>query len=102
MLEVSQTFLGNKTARKFLFFYMLVMHVLVFVTLYRSLRPRRLHAHAGPCARARARELPRELPRNYPLYPCLATRVAARKAHTRKTHTRAPRRLPQVHAQHGL
>eukprot|EP00802_Teleaulax_amphioxeia_P005620 Tamp_05624.p1 GENE.Tamp_05624~~Tamp_05624.p1 ORF type:complete len:778 (-),score=319.41 Tamp_05624:587-2869(-) len=35
MLEVSQTFLGNKTARKFLFFYMLVMHVLVFVTLYR-------------------------------------------------------------------
>jgi homeobox protein cut-like len=35
MLEVSQTFLGNKTARKFLFFYMIVMHFLVFVTLYR-------------------------------------------------------------------
>ena len=35
MLEVSQTFLGNKTARKFLFFYLIVMHFLVFVTLYR-------------------------------------------------------------------
>ena len=35
MLEAAQTFLSNKTARKFLFVYMLVMHLLVFVTLYR-------------------------------------------------------------------
>ena len=35
MLEISQTFLGNRTARKFLFVYMLVMHLLVFITLYR-------------------------------------------------------------------
>jgi len=35
MLEVAQTFLGSKTARKFLFIYMLIMHFLVFITLYR-------------------------------------------------------------------
>ncbi|EKX47927.1 hypothetical protein GUITHDRAFT_106475 [Guillardia theta CCMP2712] len=35
MLEMSQFFLGNSVARKFLFFYMVIMHILVFVTLYR-------------------------------------------------------------------
>ena len=42
MLEVSQTFLGNKTGRKFLLIYLLIMHFLVFTTLYR-LSPCRHH-----------------------------------------------------------
>jgi hypothetical protein len=37
MLEMAQTFLANKTARKFLFIYMLIMHFLVFITIYRSI-----------------------------------------------------------------
>ena len=43
MLEVAQTFLSNKTARKFLFVYMLIMHLLVFVTLYRSSKSPQLY-----------------------------------------------------------
>ena len=37
MLEMAQTFLANKTARKFLFIYMLIMHFLVFITIYRCI-----------------------------------------------------------------
>mmetsp|Transcript_23964 Transcript_23964/g.48131 ORF Transcript_23964/g.48131 Transcript_23964/m.48131 type:complete len:144 (-) Transcript_23964:86-517(-) len=35
MLEMSQFFLGNKVARKFLFFYMLFLHFLLYSTVYR-------------------------------------------------------------------
>lgn len=34
MLEFAQFFLGNRMARKFIFFYMIALHLLVTTTIY--------------------------------------------------------------------